>query len=154
MLAAEAVCNAESCVKQLLQATRSCSRLLKEDERELGETKMCKTPSSRRELPLSAFMPRGRPRADESASRARISLREDMSVRTVRRPRRFVDQRWLALLSPVFRYSNSRDAFLLRGIGGSVGPVLRPDRRLRQQSFHGVERRASIGENPTSQVRH
>jgi hypothetical protein len=41
----------------------------------------------------------------------------------------------VALLRPFFRYSPMRDAYILRGIGGSVGPVLvvRPrfDRRAR-----------------------
>ena len=46
------------------------------------------------------------------------------------------------LLRPLFRYSYSRDAFVLRLIGRSLGPVLRPDRRLRaKRSFEGIERR-------------
>jgi hypothetical protein len=43
---------------------------------------------------------------------------------------------------PVLRYSITRDAFVLRGIGGSVGPVLRPDRRARRRHFEGIDRRA------------
>lgn len=38
------------------------------------------------------------------------------------------------------RYSSSRDAYVLRGVGRRMGPVLRPDRR-RSQPFDGVERR-------------
>ena len=46
------------------------------------------------------------------------------------------------LLSPMFRYDHLRDAYVLRGVGDSVGPVLRPDRRLGQaQQFEGADRR-------------
>lgn len=49
---------------------------------------------------------------------------------------------WLMFLRPLFRYSYSRDAFVLRLIGRSFGPVLRPDRRLRGTGpFEGIERR-------------
>jgi hypothetical protein len=46
------------------------------------------------------------------------------------------------VLRPALRYSATRDAFVLRGIGNSRGPVLRPDRRGRRQgSFEGIDRR-------------
>jgi hypothetical protein len=32
----------------------------------------------------------------------------------------------LTVLKPVLRYSASRDAYVLRGVGNRVGPVLRP----------------------------
>ena len=32
----------------------------------------------------------------------------------------------LAALAPIFRYSYSRDAYILRGVGSKRGPVLRP----------------------------
>jgi hypothetical protein len=58
------------------------------------------------------------------------------------RPRSYVARHWLLLLRPVLRYSATRDAFVLRGIGTSAGPVLRVDRRdRRRRSFAGVERR-------------
>jgi hypothetical protein len=63
------------------------------------------------------------------------------------RTRRYIGRRWLTLLRPLFRYSYSRDAFVLRGVGRSVGPVLRAERRLRRAKppLDGVERReASI----------
>jgi hypothetical protein len=63
-------------------------------------------------------------------------------MRKVPRPRRYIARHWLTLLTPVMRYSSSRDAYVLRGLGRSMGPVLRPDRR-RAQPFDGVERRAS-----------
>jgi len=50
-------------------------------------------------------------------------------LRTVRRPRRYVAQHWLTLLTPAFAYDYTRDAYVLRGIGERVGPVLRADRR-------------------------
>jgi hypothetical protein len=64
-------------------------------------------------------------------------------LRSAERPRRYVAQHWLLALKPVLRYSITRDAFVLRGIGGSMGPVLRPDRRRRRQRspFEGADRR-------------
>jgi hypothetical protein len=44
-------------------------------------------------------------------------------------------------MRPILRYSVIRDAFVLRGIGSSAGPVLRPDRRCRQAPREGVDRR-------------
>jgi hypothetical protein len=64
-----------------------------------------------------------------------------MDMRTVRRPRRYLAETWLSLLRPGFRYSRSRDAFVLRAIGSSVGPVLRIDRRSAQRPFKGRDRR-------------
>jgi hypothetical protein len=54
-------------------------------------------------------------------------------MRTVRRPRRYVNSQLLTLLAPVFSYDNRRDAYLMRGIGERVGPVLRVDRRVRHE---------------------
>jgi len=44
-------------------------------------------------------------------------------MRTPRR-RRAVSPKALALLRPLFRYSPNRDAYVLRAIGKSLGPVL------------------------------
>jgi hypothetical protein len=64
-------------------------------------------------------------------------------MRTVRRPRRYVKRHWLTLLGPVLRYSASRDAYVLRGIGRRYGPALRPDRRvMRRRRLDTPERRA------------
>jgi hypothetical protein len=60
------------------------------------------------------------------------------------RRRRYVGKRWFALLSPLLRYSYSRDAYILRGVGRRVGPVLRQDRRnprRRPRPADGIERR-------------
>jgi hypothetical protein len=63
-------------------------------------------------------------------------------MRTVRRPRRYVARHWLVLMTPVLRYSVSRDAYVLRVVGRRAGPVLRVDRRLvRRPRLDGVERR-------------
>ena len=59
------------------------------------------------------------------------------------RPRRYVAQHWLSILRPAFRYSTTRDAYVLRFVGNSRGPVLRPDRRRRRTPFEGVERRGA-----------
>ncbi|MGD0454573.1 MAG: hypothetical protein ABSB69_13335 [Solirubrobacteraceae bacterium] len=49
----------------------------------------------------------------------------------------------LLILRPLLRYSITREAFVLRVIGNSAGPVLRADRRrrLRRQRFDGIDRR-------------
>jgi hypothetical protein len=61
--------------------------------------------------------------------------------RTATRPRRYVAERWLLLLAPLFRYSRSREAFVLRAVGNNLGPVLRLDRRVAEMPFGGTERR-------------
>jgi hypothetical protein len=46
------------------------------------------------------------------------------------------------LLRPLLRYSLTREAYVLRLVGASLGPVLRPNRRSRRRvRFEGVERR-------------
>ena len=63
-------------------------------------------------------------------------------MRTQQRPRRYVPRHWLLLLKPLLRYSATRDAYVLRAIGNSAGPVLRTDRRGRgRSSYAGAERR-------------
>ncbi len=63
-------------------------------------------------------------------------------MRTVKRPRRYVSRPLLMMGRPVLRYSKSRDAYVLRLVGGRWGPVLRRDRR-EGKSFDGAERRGS-----------
>lgn len=70
---------------------------------------------------------------------------KDEELRTVRRPRHYVSAQTLALLRPLFRYSYGRDSFVLRGIGGSRGPVLRIERRRRQRPYDGGDRRRAQG---------
>ncbi len=63
-------------------------------------------------------------------------------MRTQQRPRRYIARHWLLALKPLLRYSATRDALVLRGIGSSRGPVLRVDRRhSRKPSYDGAERR-------------
>jgi hypothetical protein len=49
----------------------------------------------------------------------------------------------LRVLTPLFRYSPTRDGYVLRLLGRHVGPVLRPDRRRRQLPF-SYERRGVV----------
>lgn len=71
-----------------------------------------------------------------------LGERETSQMRTQQRPRRYVPRPWLVALKPVLRYSATRDAFVLRAIGNSRGPVLRVDRRrARRAEYSGVERR-------------
>jgi len=46
-------------------------------------------------------------------------------------------------MRPLLRYSDSRDAYVLRRVGHRVGPVLRRDRRRGQRAFDGPDLRAS-----------
>ncbi len=63
-------------------------------------------------------------------------------MRIQQRPRRYVARHWLVMLKPVLRYSATRDAYVLRAIGNSAGPVLRVDRRkARLGEYAGAERR-------------
>ncbi len=65
-------------------------------------------------------------------------------MRSAVRPRRYVARHWLLILRPLLRYSATRDAYVLRAIGRSTGPVLRVDRRRRRaQPFAGAERRGA-----------
>ena len=45
------------------------------------------------------------------------------------RPRRYVAPWVLTLLRPLVRHSTTRDAYVLKAVGNSRGPVLRYDRR-------------------------
>ena len=63
-------------------------------------------------------------------------------MHTQPRPRRYVSRYWLLGLQPMLRYSATRDAFVLRAVGNSSGPVLRADRRKAHRSqYGGAERR-------------
>jgi hypothetical protein len=63
-------------------------------------------------------------------------------MRSKVRPRRYIARHWLLILRPLLRFSLTRDAFVLRGIGNRAGPVLRPDRRgRRRRRYEGAERR-------------
>ena len=64
-------------------------------------------------------------------------------MRTVKRPRRYVARYWLVIGRPLFRYSQGRDAYVLRLVGRRWGPVLRVDRRTGAGALHGPERRGS-----------
>jgi hypothetical protein len=71
-----------------------------------------------------------------------VRATDDESLRTVKRPRRYVAKNWLVLLTPLFGYNHSRDAYVLRVVGRHLGPVLRPDRRVRRERpSEGADRR-------------
>ena len=57
------------------------------------------------------------------------------------RSRHYVSRATLALARPLFRYSLSRDAYVLRVIGNTHGPVLRRERRNKEHQYGGPERR-------------
>jgi hypothetical protein len=57
------------------------------------------------------------------------------------RPRHYVSRSTLALARPLFRYSLSRDAYVMRVIGNTQGPVLRRERRHKELEHAGAERR-------------
>jgi hypothetical protein len=52
-------------------------------------------------------------------------------VKHVQRPRHDLPAPAIWALRPVMRFSNSRDAYVLRGIGHRVGPVVRRRTRVR-----------------------
>jgi hypothetical protein len=60
------------------------------------------------------------------------------------RPRHYVSRTTIALVRPLFRYSLSRDAYVLRVIGNSRGPVLRRERRSQEREHAGPERRRLV----------
>jgi hypothetical protein len=60
---------------------------------------------------------------------------------SIGRPRRYVSAARLYAMFPVLRFSFERGAYVLRFVGESRGPVLRKDRRRRQQEFTGLDRR-------------
>jgi hypothetical protein len=64
-------------------------------------------------------------------------------MRTVKRPRRYVAQRWIAIGRPVLRYSQPRDAYVFRIVGRKWGPVLRSERRRPHTVDSATERRGS-----------
>ncbi len=67
----------------------------------------------------------------------------EQPMRTQQRQRRYVARHWLVALKPVLRYSSTRDAFVLRAVGNSLGPVLREDRRKAcLAEYSGAERRS------------
>jgi hypothetical protein len=65
-------------------------------------------------------------------------------MRRVMRPRRYVARHWLVLGRPLLRYSEPREAYVLRLVGRKWGPVLRQDRR-RDGALQGTPDRRSRG---------
>ena len=61
------------------------------------------------------------------------------------RPRHYLPPAVLAVLRSLFRYSEGRDAYVLRLVGHRAGPVLKIDRRRRQRAIAGPDRRRAPG---------
>ncbi len=58
------------------------------------------------------------------------------------RKRRYVSRTTVRLLRPLLRYSEGREAYVLRLVGRRFGPVLRQDRRRAgRRGYSGPERR-------------
>ncbi len=77
---------------------------------------------------------------------------------SIGRPRQYVSAARLYAMFPVLRFSFERGAYVLRFVGESRGPVLRKDRRRRQQEFTGPDRRAGavnpvVASRPSGSVR-
>ena len=77
---------------------------------------------------------------------------------SIGRTRQYVSAARLYAMFPVLRFSYERGAYVLRFVGETRGPVLRRDRRRRQQEFTGPDRRAgaldvSLALRPTGSVR-
>jgi hypothetical protein len=68
-------------------------------------------------------------------------------VRSVPRTRHYVSPGALTLCRPVLAFDYAREAYVLRGIGDRMGPVLREDRRRRRSAngYKGPERRGVAG---------
>lgn len=60
------------------------------------------------------------------------------------RTRRYVPAVMILLLRPLLRYSFHRDAYVLRVIGNTHGPVLRRERRRRSREHPEPERRRLV----------
>jgi len=65
-------------------------------------------------------------------------------MRDHQRPRHYVAPATLVVVRPLFRYSQFRDAYVLRIGGDHVGPVLKRDRRKSSPNgYSGPERRGA-----------
>jgi hypothetical protein len=74
-------------------------------------------------------------------------------MRTSKRPRHYLAPHWMLLLRPVLRYSHTRKAYVLRGVGAAKGPVLRVDRRRGAFAFEGPDRRrARVAEQHRARI--
>lgn len=61
-------------------------------------------------------------------------------ARTTPRPRRSISPRWARFLTLVgFRYSTTRDAYVLRLVGNRFGPVFQISTRVRPESHLRAE---------------
>ena len=80
-------------------------------------------------------------RATRRKQRLPNADRRGLFVREVPRERRYMSRASLTVLSPLFRHSLTRDAYVLRGVGNRLGPVLREERRRHKLPIDGPDRR-------------
>jgi hypothetical protein len=73
---------------------------------------------------------------------ARLGNYDPTLMRSAQRSRRYVASPLLAGARPLFRYSYSRDAYVLRLVGRRLGPVIRRNRRSQGSVFADPDRRA------------
>jgi hypothetical protein len=64
-----------------------------------------------------------------------------VEIQSIGRPRQYVSAARLYAMFPVLRFSYERGAYVLRFVGENRGPVIRKDRRRRQQELSGPDRR-------------
>jgi hypothetical protein len=80
-----------------------------------------------------------------------------VEMQSIGRPRQYVSSVRLYAMFPLLRFSYERGAYVLRFVGETRGPVLRKDRRRRQQEFGGADRRAGgvdlLASRPVGNVR-
>ena len=78
-------------------------------------------------------------------------------MQSIGRPRQYVSSVRLYAMFPLMRFSYERGAYVLRFVGETRGPVLRKDRRRRQEKFGGADRRAGgvdlLASRPVGNVR-
>lgn len=72
-----------------------------------------------------------------------------LAMRTDPRPRHYVSPGALAVMRPILRFSQGRDAYVLRLAGNRAGPVLRRERRgrggrYREELYLGPDRRNQL----------
>jgi peptidoglycan hydrolase-like protein with peptidoglycan-binding domain len=67
-------------------------------------------------------------------------LEESRPLRS-QRQRHYIRRPTFLLVRPLLRYSTTREAYVLRIVGGRFGPVVRIDRRTEQRPVAGPDRR-------------
>ena len=69
-------------------------------------------------------------------------------VRRTHRPRRVVSPKTVRALVPFYRYDDLRQAYILRGVGQWVGPVLRPREQTQTRTPDEPQRSERFRDRP------